>query len=363
MCGYKDDELTTRWIQFGVFSPIMRLHSSNSLFNGKEPWRYNLVSERIMKRYLKLRHEMIPYLYTMNYYANKIDQPLIRPMYYLEPEQKEAYEVSNEYYFGTELIACPITKPMDKKAGAASFQAWIPEGDWFDFFDGMRYHGGRVLTLYRGLENIPVLAKAGAIIPMADLDIFTNSVDNPEAMIVKIFPGKDNCFTMYEDEGDTCIDKENWASTLFEWKWQEQSIFYIHGVEGNRLAIPEKRSWKLEFYAIEKGDCPKVYINGREINVGIEYEEERFTCIVKIPETTISSEIEIRFQGQVGIAENDKKARIFQCLYRAEIEYQTKEIIYDYINKGKTSIELLSILQSMGLSEAIYGMLSEILLA
>ena len=68
MKGYRDEELSTRWIQFGVFSPIMRLHSSNSAFTGKEPWNYNAVSENIMKRYLKLRHEMIPYLYTMNYH-------------------------------------------------------------------------------------------------------------------------------------------------------------------------------------------------------------------------------------------------------------------------------------------------------
>ena len=93
MKGYRDEELSTRWIQFGVFSPIMRLHSSNSAFTGKEPWNYNAVSENIMKRYLKLRHEMIPYLYTMNYHASHDGQPLIRPMYYLEPEQPEAYEV------------------------------------------------------------------------------------------------------------------------------------------------------------------------------------------------------------------------------------------------------------------------------
>lgn len=73
MKGYRDEELSTRWIQFGVFSPIMRLHSSNSAFTGKEPWNYNAVSENIMKRYLKLRHEMIPYLYTMNYHALMMD--------------------------------------------------------------------------------------------------------------------------------------------------------------------------------------------------------------------------------------------------------------------------------------------------
>ena len=364
MCGYKDDELTTRWIQFGVFSPIMRLHSSNSHFNGKEPWRYNLISELIIKRYLKLRHELIPYLYTMNYYANKKDQPLIRPMYYLEPEIREAYQVPNEYYFGTELIVCPITKPMDKKAGAASFQAWIPEGSWFDFFNGMRYHGGRMLTLYRGLENIPVLAKAGAIIPMANLDTFTNSVENPKEMTIKIFPGKDNQFTMYEDEGNTAIDvPENWAYTIFEWNWAEEPVFYIHKAEGNQLIIPEKRSWKLEFFAMEKGEHPNVYIDGREINVQAEYEEKNSSYIIRIPESKINSEIKILFSKRTKIAKNDNQTRIFDCLYRAEMEYLKKEEIYGYVNSGKTPAELLGILQTLELTDSIYGALSEILLA
>lgn len=193
MKGYRDEELSTRWIQFGVFSPIMRLHSSNSAFTGKEPWNYNAVSENIMKRYLKLRHEMIPYLYTMNYHASHDGQPLIRPMYYLEPEQPEAYEVPNEYYFGTELVVCPITEPTDKAAGTACVKAWIPEGKWYDIFSGLKYDGGRMLELYRSLEDIPVLAKEGAIIPLTDLTEYTNSVENPKELAVKIVPGKNEC--------------------------------------------------------------------------------------------------------------------------------------------------------------------------
>ena len=79
MQGYRDDELSTRWVQFGVFSPILRLHSSCSDFTSKEPWNYNPIAEAVMKRYLRLRHELVPYLYTMNYYASRKGQPLIRP--------------------------------------------------------------------------------------------------------------------------------------------------------------------------------------------------------------------------------------------------------------------------------------------
>ena len=257
MKGYRDEELSTRWIQFGVFSPIMRLHSSNSAFTGKEPWNYNAVSENIMKRYLKLRHEMIPYLYTMNYHASHDGQPLIRPMYYLEPEQPEAYEVPNEYYFGTELVVCPITEPTDKAAGTACVKAWIPEGKWYDIFSGLKYDGGRMLELYRSLEDIPVLAKEGAIIPLTDLTEYTNSVENPKELAVKIVPGKKNAFILMEDTGDTCEDKEeNWAQTKLE--WINENEFIIHPANGNLDVIPKRRTWKMEFYGIADVDTAQL---------------------------------------------------------------------------------------------------------
>ena len=225
MMGYKDDELSTRWVQLGVFSPIMRLHSSNSRFTGKEPWNYNLISETVMKKYLRLRHQLVPYLYTMNRLASQEGQPLVRPMYYLEPEQPEAYEVPNEYYFGTQLIACPITRPMDKKAGAASFEAWLPAGKWFDLFNGRVYDGGRKLILWRGIEDIPVLAKAGGILPMAALEPYSNRIDNPEAMVVKVFPGSDGAFDLYEDDGvsldpapTAAVTHMTWASPSPRWR-------------------------------------------------------------------------------------------------------------------------------------------------
>ena len=364
MMGYKDDELAARWVQFGVFSPILRLHSSNSAFTGKEPWRYNRIAEAVMKRYLKLRHEMLPYLYTMNYYANKEGQPLIRPMYYLEPEQEEAYHVPNEYYFGTELIACPITKPMDKRAGAASFKAWLPEGLWFDFFNGRRYRGGRELTLYRELEDMPVLAKAGGIVPMADLEEYTNSVENPKALTVKIFPGADNCFRLCEDEGDTCIDvPENWAYTLLELTNQGQTVFRIHGAQGNTAVIPEKRSWRLEVYGTEKESCPKVYADGREIEAQTAYDAGRQILTVKIPEMPADAEMRAEFGEVVEAAENDIETGIYHCLDRAEIEYVVKERIYGYVKEGKTPAELTGILLGMELPEAVLGALCEILLA
>ena len=362
MKGYRDEELSTRWIQFGVFSPIMRLHSSNSAFTGKEPWNYNAVSENIMKRYLKLRHEMIPYLYTMNYHASHDGQPLIRPMYYLEPEQPEAYEVPNEYYFGTELVVCPITEPTDKAAGTACVKAWIPEGKWYDIFSGLKYDGGRMLELYRSLEDIPVLAKEGAIIPLTDLTEYTNSVENPKELAVKIVPGKKNAFILMEDTGDTCEDKEeNWAQTKLE--WINENEFIIHPANGNLDVIPKCRTWKMEFYGIADVDNLEVTVGGKAIETERIYDEKRHICQVNIPETEVTEQITISFSKGYLLMENNKSAEIFALLYQAKIEYEVKEKIYAYMKEGKTSSEVLGIIQAMHLPDSVYGMLSEVLLA
>lgn len=362
MKGYRDEELSTRWIQFGVFSPIMRLHSSNSAFTGKEPWNYNAVSENIMKRYLKLRHEMIPYLYTMNYHASHDGQPLIRPMYYLEPEQPEAYEVPNEYYFGTELVVCPITEPTDKAAGTACVKAWIPEGKWYDIFSGLKYDGGRMLELYRSLEDIPVLAKEGAIIPLTDLTEYTNSVENPKELAVKIVPGKKNAFILMEDTGDTCEDKEeNWAQTKLE--WINENEFIIHPANGNLDVIPKRRAWKMEFYGIADVDNLEVTVGGKAIETERIYDEKRHICQVNIPETEVTEQITISFSKGYLLRENNKPAEIFALLYQAKIEYEVKEKIYAYMKEGKTSSEMLGIIQAMHLPDSVYGMLSEVLLA
>lgn len=362
MKGYRDEELSTRWIQFGVFSPIMRLHSSNSAFTGKEPWNYNAVSENIMKRYLKLRHEMIPYLYTMNYHASHDGQPLIRPMYYLEPEQPEAYEVPNEYYFGTELVVCPITEPTDKAAGTACVKAWIPEGKWYDIFSGLKYDGGRMLELYRSLEDIPVLAKEGAIIPLTNLTEYTNSVENPKELAVKIVPGKKNAFILMEDTGDTCEDKEeNWAQTKLE--WINENEFIIHPANGNLDVVPKRRTWKMEFYGIADVDNLEVTVGGKAIETERIYDEKRHICQVNIPATEVTEQITISFSKGYLLRENNKPAEIFALLYQAKIEYEVKEKIYAYMKEGKTSSEVLGIIQAMHLPDSVYGMLSEVLLA
>ena len=156
-----------RWVQYGVFSPINRLHSSCNDFQRKEPWSYGKEAEAITKEYLRLRHALFPYIYTMNYRTHKDLLPLVQPMYYSHPKCGNAYDVPNQYWFGSELIVCPITEKRNANSNHGSANAWLPSGDWFDFQKGLHYYSvGRKFKTYRTLEEMPVFAKAGAIVPM-----------------------------------------------------------------------------------------------------------------------------------------------------------------------------------------------------
>ena len=364
MQGYKDDELSTRWVQFGVFSPIMRLHSSNSPFTGKEPWNYNPIAEAVMKRYLRLRHQLLPYLYTMNYHASRDGQPLVRPLYYLEPEQPEAYERPNEYYFGTELLVCPITRPMDKAAGAASFTAWLPAGQWFDLFTGRVYDGGRTLTLCRGLEDIPVLAKAGAILPLAELDPYTNSTANPAVLRVKVFAGRDNAFTLWEDDGLSAdAGDEGFASTGMVWRCEgPQASFTVQPAQGRREVLPAQRRYILQFYGVE-AQQPQLLVNGQPVPAAAVYDEGDHSLTLAAPAIAPADCLEVRFAGALPVRPNDLERQLFPLLYRAEISYDLKGRIYEHLRAGDSPAALLGLLASLDLPAAVRGALSEVLLA
>ena len=126
--GYKDDELAVRWTQFGVFAPITRLHSSDSPFNTREPWRYGERARRVMTGFLRLRHRLVPYLYTMNRRAHVEGEPLVQPMYYAHPDDADAYRVRNQYLFGDRLLVAPITTPVDRATGLRRGAGMAPAG-------------------------------------------------------------------------------------------------------------------------------------------------------------------------------------------------------------------------------------------
>lgn len=256
MYGIKDNELFLRYIQFGVFSPINRLHCTKGDVWTKETSYYSNGFGGVAEKFLRLRHALIPYTHSANYRTHKFGQALIEPIYYYEPNNKLAYKYKNSFYFGGELLAMPITK-KSSYGSLTKTRVYLPHGEWTDFFTGDRYEGGREYQTVRWLDNFPLFAKAGAIIPM-NKDYVGNSLDNPTNLELNIFNGNGK-FDLYEDD-----DKEKLFITKIVSTYEKGKQTVKFSFDGDSSVMPKNRNIWLNFRNIFGGDV-KAFANGKEI--------------------------------------------------------------------------------------------------
>lgn len=364
MFGYKDEELMIRWIQFGVFSPIMRLHSTNCPFNSKEPWRFGRETERIMTKFLQLRHSMLPYLYTMNHRSYEEDIPLILPLYYEYPEEEQAYTHGNEYYFGNELLILPMTSKCVPGIHMAKENLWLPEGIWYDIFTNRVYKGGRSITVYRDKETLPVFAKVGTILPMTD-QMGNGSENNPGQLHIYIYPGADGKFTLYEDDNLTHAYKEGrFAETVMEFtKTSEGKMVFKICPQGKDFSVlPEQRSYVLEFAGCKKPvETFEVKCSSGETSWY--YKDEKHILCVEIQNQPVRENITVEFSEDILQMGNQVEKEIFEFLDQAEMSYGEKESIYNEVLKQRELPILISQLNAMEIDKDVMGVLLEILTA
>ncbi len=365
MQGYKDDELTARWVQYGVYSPVMRLHSTCSEFAGKEPWRYNKETEGVMGEMLRERHRMIPYLYTMNHRNYSEDMPLVTPMYYNHPRCAKAYEVKNQYYFGSELLVAPITTPRLRGVNCAKVSAWLPQGIWYDLHTGMIYEGDRAIDLYRSIESIPVLAPAGAILPYTNEISPQQAASNPTSLWIRVFAGKNGMFELYEDDNETCEYQSGvCCTTKMVYQQQEQARFTIYPAQGERTLIPSQRSYSIELVGFTNASAQlSVTVDGEKVPVSVCYAPEKRSLRVELESIPTASEICVTLPVSAITKENDVQARCFALLNQAEIEFWIKDAVYRLVQQEQRLPILLAQLAAMQLPEGLYGALTEILTA
>ena len=364
MMGYKNDELVARWVQFGIYSPIMRLHSSCGEFNGKEPWRFKAESEKVMGEALRQRHAMIPYLYTMNHRSYKEGMPLILPMYYEYPDIMEAYNMKNQFYFGTEIIVAPITSPRKSGINHAKVKVWLPEGIWYDVYTGMIYQGDRVLDMYRNLDSIPVLAKAGAILPVTDEISGVQAIKNPDSLRIKVFAGADGEFELYEDDNETCNYEKN-EYVITKMTFEKSGVFTIFPANGKLALIPEKRSYIVELTGYQKSavDTVKVEIDGKIVDVAVTYDKKKQAVEITISECDVTKEVKIFISEEALTNGNQIVERSFNFLNQAEIEFSLKERIYSLVTSGKSIPVKLAELKAMEIDKDLEGAMTEIISA
>lgn len=334
--GYPNGELFTRWLQLGVFSPINRIHSSNSRFCEKEPWNFTTEYYNVIKSSLQLRHALFPYIYTMNYRNHYDLKPLVRPMYYTHPKCSAAYEVPNQFWFGSEIMVSSIVSPSDKTSRLASAPVYLPDGEWFDFFTGAHYSGlgGRKIDVFRPLELYPVFAKAGGIVPMANYS--DNRLCNSEDMELVVFPGADNSFTLYEDEGEGSGHTDGaFCKTELELKWGDNAQFTIHTPCGDTSLIPAKRNWTVKFRGFAKDVVVDATVNGKKIECESAYDEATRTVSVTVAADALA-EIVFTISGETLITDNgDVLERIFNVIKHSEVDSRTKSRIYSFVCEKK----------------------------
>lgn len=277
--GKLSDELYIRWVQFGVFSPIMRFHSANVARKSKEPWKFGSEAEKITKKFLRFRHRMIPYTYTMNRLTEKEGRPLLMPMYYAYPNEEGAYKVGNEYFFGTQLIVSPITHKADKRTHTAAVDIWLPEGRYTDIFTGEVYCGGKTV-INRDIESIPVLAPAGAIIPLDDRKT-GNDCGNPESLEILIYRGNGS-FKLYEDDGESLAYRDgHYAETEFKLEETGSTLkFTVSPAEGDLTLIPSSRKYVFSFRDVASADKISVAANGETVDFTAEKDENGLSVTV-----------------------------------------------------------------------------------
>jgi alpha-glucosidase len=195
-------ELYTRWIQLGVYSPILRTHTSKNREAERRVWMYPEPYRDIMMDALRERYHLIPYIYTELRRAADTAVALCRPLYIDLPANEEAYRHPGQYFFGDAMMAAPVTAPCDPATGLAAQSIWLPPGRWFDTALGALEQGGRQIERTYLLDEVPVFVRAGAVVPGQRPTRRSRPGPYPH-LTIDAYPGGSGSYDLYEDDGET----------------------------------------------------------------------------------------------------------------------------------------------------------------
>ncbi|QPL05968.1 MULTISPECIES: TIM-barrel domain-containing protein [Actinomyces] len=363
MFGVKDSEMAARWVQLGCFSPINRLHSTSSVFNSKEPWRYSRDARATMDAYLRLRHRLVPYLYTWARRAHTEGIGPVRPLFHDHPWRMGAYENRREYLFG-DLLVIPVATRATPVTGLAAEAAWVPEGVWFDLPTGRRYEvsgtEGHSLSFHRDLAQVPVLARAGSVVPLAD-DVTEAAGANPRALGILLVPGADGELVMEEDDGsaEPGLDAVVRTRITLTWDGAAGTARVALSQEGPQGVVPAEREVVLHLLSTAVGWAS---VDGRPAEVR-EREADGFTlgAGVDIPLGTVRPSEGVSVElGGVSERTPDVSQEIFGLLEPAQIDYVIKDRAWGAVMSGATGTTLLSAMRAVGVPQDLVDAVAEV---
>jgi hypothetical protein len=203
MPGAVDPELYTRWVEFGAFSPILRTHTTKNPDSERRIWAYPEPYSSILRNTYQLRYAIEPYLYTEARRTYDTGVGFLHPLYYDWPEAEEAYANKDEYVFGSQMLAAPVTGPASKESGLATEKVWLPAGEWIERPTGKHFRGPIEVERSFSIDQIPVYVRAGAIVPMQPAMLYTGqkAVDPLIVNVWPLAPGASSSYSLYEDSG------------------------------------------------------------------------------------------------------------------------------------------------------------------
>ena len=265
--GIEDGELYLRYVQLSTFGPILRFHGARGKYYKKEPWVWDPKTENITADYLRLRHRLIPYLYTEAYNYTKSGTPLIQPFYYNYMWVYDDDLYRNQYYFGSQLLVCPILEPKDPIMNRTVHRFFVPDGVWYDLVTGKKFPGNKKYVSFFKEEDYPVFAHAGSIVPFSNRSDY-NNIGIPTDLEIQIFPGVSNTYTLYEDDGITSLYREGYfLKTSIDYNYLRNNYtVIIRSIDGKSGIVPEKRNYKMVFRNTKQAENVTIYFNSDKMN-------------------------------------------------------------------------------------------------
>ncbi len=297
-----DPEIYARWVQFGAYSPILRLHSSNGADAERRPWAFPPEVFAAARSAFHQRYALLPYFYTLaRVHADTALAPC-RPLYYLAPEQESAYLAREQYLLGDQMLIAPIVHPLDPAHGLAPAEVWVPPGTWIARSTGEQFVGPQWVRLVGDLQAIPQLVRAGGIVPLAP--VAERSDRQPrDQLILSIFPGADGALRIYDDAGegeDYRAGNCEWTPVQFTWAADGRSCTLTIGpVEGFCAALPPERTITVR---LEHCYAPDAVLLDGAPHADWRYDSAAPGVLISLPARPKTAPITLNISAQVDLA-------------------------------------------------------------
>ena len=346
--GIEEDELYIRYIQLGVFSPILKLGSERGKYYKREPWKWSIKTFMIVQKYLQLRHKLIPYLYSEAYKYSVEGIPLIQPLYYKFPEVYDDPLFKNEYFFGEELYVSPIIKHKDDVMSRSIHKFYIPEGVWYDITTGKKFPGGQNYVSFFRDQDYPVFARSGAIIPMSFGETL-NDTTPPKNMEIHVYPGRNNSYNLYEDDGLSDLYRKGFfLKTNIDYNYLPNNYtVIIRAIDGKSGIVPETRNYRIRFRNTKKPEDVTAYFNNTEIELTSYVEGTDF--IVEVNDVKTIGQLTINCKGKdieidaVRLINEDIEKILSDLLIDTELKEKVDAVLFSSkpINKKRIDVRKL----------------------